>query len=1009
MKRLSLAVLFLVVLPASLAHGQPPTLSHLLPSGVQPGKSLDVVFHGANLAGANKVWAGFPLSAALTAGIEGNGTQPASVTYRLTIPPDAPLGVAGIRIGTAQGISNVRLVLVDDLPAIAKMGTNKSLQTAQPLTPPIAVDGASDAESSDFYKLTVAAGQRISAEVFARRLGSPMDPMIRLLTAAGREMAFSDDEPATGADSRFSHTFAAVGDYYLEIRDIRYQGSGAHRYRLRVGEFPLPSTPYPLAVQKGTSASVELQGQGLGAAPTITVAAPADVAGNNLHAAVPGTAGQGGAWVSLLASDTAEQLEQEPNDTPDKSTPVKLPGAIDGRFAARGDRDFFQFEGKKGKRFLFRGQTRSLGSPCDLFLRLHNADGGVLAEAEDTGPEEGILDVTLPGDGVYRLKVEDTNHRGGADEVYRIAVEPYQPGFTLAAAAEKVDAPQNGVFVVKVTAARRDYNGPITLSLEGAGEGCALQGNIIPEGKPETTLNVTLGPTLAAGQIATVKIVGTAKTDANELRATASTLVALRTALSGLPFPPAALDGTLALGVGPVFPKFFELAAATPVVPLVAASSPSNLQVKLTRSNGFDDKVDLRVEGLPAPATVKAAAIEKGKAEGSLEFVSPQAIPPGKHAIRVIGSATFQNQPQQFVIEQVALEGPPIAIAFAPGGPLPAGGKQKGTLTFTGQFQPVAATATYESGVTRAAEGPRGPALPGFEADNKAAAFSGIDKAPGDDRLTARLPAISTGDYTLELWLFNSRDLSQPNSPAISGYFYSRPGAPSPANTQPGDHLGIGGVESSPRDRLFFYNGNNMVAGRTTLAPGTWHHVALVRSGEDVKVYLDGDIANAELQTTAPKNYNANEIFLGTRSDGFAPFQGRLDEVVFFDTALTPAQVQSHHAAAKAATPARDVILKDNPLAYWRLDEVDGRVAASIAPARKRLVKLAWKNLPNGLSAPGQVVLVDAQNQAEVELAATAAVPPGKLENVIVAGTTPIGEADFTAESPPVAVDVNKP
>src|SRR6185503_1373128 len=112
------------------------------------------------------------------------------------------------------------------------------------------------------------------------------------------------------------------------------------------------------------------------------------------------------------------------------------------------------------------------------------------------------------------------------------------------------------------------------------------------------------------GQLAAVKIIGAGKTDANEMRATASTLVALRTALSGLPFPPAALDGTLALGVGPVFPKYFELAAAAPVVPLVAASSPSTLQVKLTRSNGFDDKVNLSVEGLPAPATAKAAAIE---------------------------------------------------------------------------------------------------------------------------------------------------------------------------------------------------------------------------------------------------------------------------------------------------------------------------------------------------------------------------------------------------------------
>jgi hypothetical protein len=46
MKRLSPAVLFLALLPASLARGQAPTLSHLLPAGVQPGKSLDVVLHG---------------------------------------------------------------------------------------------------------------------------------------------------------------------------------------------------------------------------------------------------------------------------------------------------------------------------------------------------------------------------------------------------------------------------------------------------------------------------------------------------------------------------------------------------------------------------------------------------------------------------------------------------------------------------------------------------------------------------------------------------------------------------------------------------------------------------------------------------------------------------------------------------------------------------------------------------------------------------------------------------
>jgi hypothetical protein len=258
------------------------------------------------------------------------------------------------------------------------------------------------------------------------------------------------------------------------------------------------------------------------------------------------------------------------------------------------------------------------------------------------------------------------------------------------------------------------------------------------------------------------------------------------------------------------------------------------------------------------------------------------------------------------------------------------------------------------------------------------------------------------------MWVYNSRDLAQPNSPAISGYLFSRPGTATAGNAQPGDHLGIGGVESSPRDKLFFYNGQSLVSGRTTLAINTWHHVALTRSGDDVTIYLNGDVANPEIKSQAAKNFDTSQITLGTRSDGYAPFMGRLDEVVVFDAALAPEQIAAHFGAAKAAAPARDVILKDNPVVYWRLDETEGQLASSIAPAHKRLINLAWKNLPAGLSAPDQVVLVDAQDKAEVALAAAASVTPGKVENIVVAATTRVASGDFTAESAPAAVEINK-
>ncbi len=284
MRRL-LSVAILLLLSATVAIAQPPSLSHLLPAGIQPGKAVDVVLHGGNLAGPTGVWSDLPLTAELTPGIEGNGTGAGSVSYRLTVPADTPPGIAGFRVATGQGISNLRLILVDDLPSMVEAGDNHSPATAQTVSLPMAVDGTCDGEASDFYKFSAAAGQRVSVEVFARRLGSPLDPAIRLLTTDGRELAYSDDELSTGADGRFSHTFDAAGEYLVEIRDIRYQGGGNFRYRLRFGDFPLVSAAYPLAVQKGTSASVQLTGPAVELPGPIAVTVPDQVPGDRLRVA----------------------------------------------------------------------------------------------------------------------------------------------------------------------------------------------------------------------------------------------------------------------------------------------------------------------------------------------------------------------------------------------------------------------------------------------------------------------------------------------------------------------------------------------------------------------------------------------------------------------------------------------------------------------------------------------------------------------------------------------------
>jgi hypothetical protein len=1006
MKPSLFAALLLVTLAALPAAGQPPVASHLLPGAIRPGASTDVVIHGANLANPTGVWSDAPLNAELTPGIEGNGSKPESVSYRFTAPSDLPLGVIGLRVATGQGISNLKLLLVDDLPSVTDANSNRSPDMAQAVTLPVSIDGYCDGETSDFYRFTAAAGQRVAIEVFARRLGSPLDPMIRLLTLDGRELAFSDDDASTGADGRFAHTFAEAGDYLVEIRDIRYQGGGNFRYRLRLGDFPLVSVPYPLAVQKGSNASVELVGPEGVLASAAGVNVPADYPAKQLRVVTPNA--QHASWVNVVVSDVAEQLEAEPNDSPDTATTVTLPGAINGKLEAAADNDWYQFAATKGQRLVFSGQTRSLGSPCDLYMRLYNTEGGVLAEAEDNGNAEGALNYTFAADGTYKLRVEETNRRGGPDRVYRVVVKTYQPGFDLAAQAEKVDAPQNGVFVVKVTAGRRDYNGPISLAVEGAGE-CKLANNIIPEGKPDTTLQVTVGPSLTPGQLGTIRILGSAKVGEADFTAVASNQGALQTGLGGLPYPPVAFDGVIGLGIGPVFPQFFTLASAQPVATLVKAGATAAIKASVARTNGFEDAVAISVTDLPPGVTAKPATIAKGQTEVAVELVSEKTIPPGKFPVKLVGSANFQNQPQSFTFDQAAIVGPPVAVAFAPAGAVPVGGKQKATLTFSGDVAPLAVPAAYQGGVIRGADGPRAPEFTGLAADNRAAAFSGIDKAPGDDRLTADLPIAAGADYSVEFWFFNTRDLSQPNAPAVSGYLFSRAGAAEATNAQPGDHLGIGGVESSPRDRLFFYDGQNVLPGRTQLALNTWYQVSLVRSGDQVRVYLNGDVANPEIQGSSAPRATSTGVVLGTRSDGYAPFQGRIDEAALFAKPLQPEQIQAHFAAAKGMTPLRDEVLKDAPLAYWPCDEMEGAVAASVASPQQRLIKLAWQNLTAGVSVPSEIVLTAGATATDIELAAADSVAPAKIENVIVAGTTPANGGPFTAESAPVAVEFVKP
>jgi hypothetical protein len=542
-----------VFLFACVAVAKSPALNRASPVAVAPGKTTTVTFFGEHLGGPVGLWTSFPAKVVPAARDKDSDSGAGKVALQVSVPGNAMVGIGAVQLATTNGVSDVHLFMIDDLPTVAESATNRTLATAQELKLPVAVEGNCDETSLDYFVFKAKKGQHVSVEVVANRLGSPLDPVLRLLDASGRELVYCDDDPAVGSDARFSFTAPATARYLIELRDIGYQGGSKYRYRLRVGNFPLVGATFPLGAQRGTQTKVAFIGRAVEGLRPMDVRVPEHASRVSLNAKF--RRGQDCGFGLLVAGQFPEVTEVEPNDRPEAATKLSVPSVANGRFARMKDRDWYEFSAARDQRLIFSGRTRSLGSPCDLSMRLFDAHGGQLAEADISGANEGTLTNKFSEAGTYRLLVEELNHQGGLNLAYRIEVEPFHPGFTLSLETNRVEAAGNGSFEIKVTAARSEYEGPVTLSLAGLGDDFVLENNVIAEKKNETTLKVSIPARVEPGQWFHFTITGKARVDDSDFETTAGTMSALKKLFPLLRYPPAELDGLVALGIKASAPK----------------------------------------------------------------------------------------------------------------------------------------------------------------------------------------------------------------------------------------------------------------------------------------------------------------------------------------------------------------------------------------------------------------------------------------------------------------------
>ncbi len=613
-----------------------PVLKAPLPLGMKRGSTLDLTLTGTNLAEPTGLLLSFP--AKVTIPTEGNnGKDAAKLLVRLEVPADAPLGMHSLRLATHRGMSNLRLFCIDDLPQVQRAPNNRTRATAQELTLPCVVVGKIDAEASDWFKVKVQAGQHLSFDLLGRRLGSSVDPQLTLHDAqSGRELAggHSNDAPGAQTDPRLSYTFKEAGEVLIEVRDVAYRGAEDYHYRLRVGDFPIVTTPIPLAAKRGSKVKVSFAGPDGDRTPPVEVQTPSDPAVTAVAVTPRGTNGLSGWPVSLALSDLDELVEQEPNNEPGKAQRLPLPGAVTGRFLTKGDQDHYVFSAKKGQRLIVEVQTSDLHSPTEVYLALKDSKGTQLQASSPLAAPR--IDFTPQADGDYVVFLEHLHLWGGPAEVYRLTVTPYSPGFDLTVALDRFDVPQGGSVALPIQVVRRDYTGPIEVRAVSKG----LSGQLtIPMGQAAGSLTVAAAPDLAIGPY-NFTIQGQATIADKKVTSWASVRTPVSQSLANLPVPPRSLYQELALAVTDKAP--FSLAVKVEGAGM--PGKPLPVTVTATRTPGFTAEIALTATGLPANVTAALKNIPAGQNEskGQLNLAAKAAA--GSSSVTISGKAKHNNR-----------------------------------------------------------------------------------------------------------------------------------------------------------------------------------------------------------------------------------------------------------------------------------------------------------------------------------------------------------------------------
>lgn len=577
---LSATAVVLLVTVGARHLGAAPRVTNISVRGLQIGSATTVVIDGADLAPRPHLSLAIP-----SADVDiRTGATDKRIEATIKLPGDVSPGIYPLRVCSDKGVSAAVLLGVDKLPQLPLDAKIEQL--------PAALHGRVANNQIVSTSFEGKKGQRIALDVEARRLGSPLEPVVRLYDARGAQIAWSPPQSILSGDARCEALLPANGPYTIELHDRLYRARAPGYFRLKVGDLEHADLPFPLGATAGRSTSLGFVSSSMASDFRLSMTPSAGMGVTPVD--MTGAAGFSGPQPALIVSEFPELVERAGGAGKPQMLP-QPPVAVSGRISAKGQEDVYHVAVKEGTKLRIEVLADRVGSPLDGVLVARRKSGQQVGQNDDgPGTSDPVLEVTVPkGENTLALALRDLRGEGGADYVYRLLVEEAAGGaFTLSTDADAINIPAGGTQILEVRARRAGVRGPIDLDLENlpagitvsgaqiaAGDALGLVSLTAPEDAPSCGA-VTITATAQEGDATIQRKVLLPETDASRRQPWLREQVAVATATGApirLAWADASKDDALLLG----------------------GSTP--LDVRLSRSQGVKGKVRLRLATTQTP------------------------------------------------------------------------------------------------------------------------------------------------------------------------------------------------------------------------------------------------------------------------------------------------------------------------------------------------------------------------------------------------------------------------